>query len=112
MTWRIDLMRGQIRFLPAGLNVGSVLMTSFLLASVTLPSAVVAADARHRDGTLPTGFPYEITVPDNWNGILINDLDAVTNAKTDIAVDLLKKGYAYAGTGRHPERMTRHDPLT
>ena len=105
-------MRGQIRFLPAGLNVGSVLMTSFLLASVTLPSAVVAADAKHREGTLPTGFPYEITVPDNWNGILINDLDAVTNAKTDIAVDLLKKGYAYAGTGRHPERTTRHDPLT
>ena len=27
-------------------------------------------------------------------------------------MDLFEQGYAYTGTGRHPERMTRHDPLT
>ncbi|MGK6317695.1 alpha/beta hydrolase family protein [Neorhizobium sp. DT-125] len=64
------------------------------------------------EGTLPSGFPYQMSMPLNWNGIVISDLDSVTNRNTPLAVDLLAKGYAYIGTGRHPERMTRHDPLT
>ena len=76
-------MRAQHHFQLAGFSAGGVLIASFLLASVALPSAVLAADTERHEGTLPSGFPYEITVPDNWNGIVINDLDAVTNAKTE-----------------------------
>lgn len=75
-------------------------------------AAAFAADPRHESGTLPSGFPYQITLPHNWNGVVISDLDAVSNLDDPIAMDLLKEGYAYIGTGRHPERMTRHDPLT
>ena len=86
----------------AGLCAFGVLMTSVVLAE----------EGGHRQGTLPSAFPYEITVPKNWNRIVINDLDAVANGKSDIVGYLLEQGYAYAGTGRHPERMTKHDPLT
>jgi len=90
---------------------------AFTLAALTLGGALmgstaIAADAKHEEGILPSGFPYQISMPENWNGIVISDLDAVTNLKDPIPVDLLAKGYAYIGTGRHPERMTKHDPLT
>lgn len=51
-------------------------------------------------------------MPADWNGTVINDLDAVANADEALTRYLLEKGYAYTGTGRHPERMTKHDPLT
>lgn len=79
---------------------------------VLMASAGLAEEGGHREGTLPSAFPYEITVPKNWNRIVINDLDAVANRKSDFVFYLLEQGYAYAGTGRHPERMTKHDPLT
>lgn len=64
------------------------------------------------EGVLPTGFPYRIAAPGSWNGIVIVDLDAARSAKSKFALYLLDHGYAYIGTGRHPERMTKHDPLT
>jgi pimeloyl-ACP methyl ester carboxylesterase len=82
------------------------------LAALLMASTAIAAEAKHEEGTLPSGFPYQITVPDDWNGIVINDLDAVSNIEGEFAKYLLSNGYAYTGTGRHPERMTKHDPLT
>lgn len=82
------------------------------LTAMLLSSVAHAADVEKEEGTLPSGFPYQLSKPANWNGILINDLDAVSNIEGDLAKYLLENGYAYVGTGRHPERMTRHDPLT
>ena len=75
-------------------------------------SVAHGAEIKREEGTLPSRFPYMINVPANWNGIVINDLDAVANKDGKFAAYLLDHGYAYTGTGRHPERMTRHDPLT
>ncbi len=66
--------------------------------------------SKKEEGTLTSQFPYLINVPESWNGIVINDLDAVANKDGKLAAYLLDHGYAYTGTGRHPERMTRHDP--
>lgn len=87
-------------------------VAALTLGGALLASTAMAADIKGEEGTLPSGFPYQISKPENWNGIVISDLDAVTNLKDPIAVDLLAKGYAYIGTGRHPERITKHDPLT
>lgn len=96
-------LRASARIALSGVGLLAAMLTS-------LPSQ--AADVRRLEGTLPTGFPYQISVPEKWNGIVISDLDAVANDKDALTSDLLEKGYAYIGTGRHPERMTRHDPLT
>ena len=88
------------------------ILAALMVGTAVATSAFGADEIRKEEGTLPSGFPYQISMPSNFNGIAISDLDAVTNLKEPIAVDLLKKGYAYIGTGRHPERMTKHDPLT
>ncbi len=82
------------------------------LTSLLMISAALGAEIKREEGTLPSRFPYQISVPENWNGIVINDLDAVANKDGKLAAYLLDHGYAYTGTGRHPKRMTRHDPLT
>ncbi|EIM30032.1 alpha/beta hydrolase family protein [Microvirga lotononidis] len=89
------------------MTLAAIGLTSLLLASPTL-----GVEIKKEEGTLPSQFPYMINVPANWNGIVINDLDAVANKGGKLAAYLLDHGYAYTGTGRHPERMTRHDPLT
>ncbi|MCP3387721.1 hypothetical protein NLM27_02865 [Bradyrhizobium sp. CCGB12] len=83
-----------------------------LLMSLSVPATAVGAEIKRLEGTLSSGFPYMIAVPSDWNGIVINDLDAIANQNGKFAAYLLDHGYAYSGTGRHPERMTRHDPLT
>ena len=88
-------------------GLAAISLTSLLLASPSL-----GAEVRKEEGTLPSQYPYYIAVPANWNGIVINNLDAVADKDTPFASYLLEHGYAYTGTGRHPERMTRHDPLT
>ena len=78
------------------------------LSGLLTLSVAHAAEIKREEGTLPSRFPYMINVPANWNGIVINDLDAVANKDGKFAAYLLDHGYAYSGTGRHPERMTRH----
>lgn len=63
-------------------------------------------------GLLPSGFSFRISMPENWNGILISDLDAIAPNGDRLGEFLLSNGYAYAGTGRHPDRLSKHDPLT
>ncbi|MCU1401590.1 MAG: hypothetical protein JWN62_4699 [Acidimicrobiales bacterium] len=63
-------------------------------------------------GTLAEGTDYAISIPEHWNGTLVNDLDAVINisADTPVAKFLLDHGYAYSGTNRRVDRDTRFDP--
>lgn len=51
-------------------------------------------------------------MPQDWNGIVINDLDSVDNVEdgTMRATFFLDNGYAHTGTRRHPDRNTNWDP--
>lgn len=66
-------------------------------------------------GFLADGTRYLIRFPDDWNGILIRDLDIADRvnqeprrARYDF---LLEKGYALAGTARHALRAWQYDPV-
>lgn len=61
-----------------------------------------------RRGVFADGQEWQITVPANWNGIVVNDLDRVGN--TSRANFFLPHGFAYTGTRRHPDRNVRWDP--
>lgn len=69
-------------------------------------------DVTHRQGVLPDGQEWQISLPDNWNGIVINDLDAVGNVEsmTPTVQYFLDNGFAYTGTRRHPDRSYNWDP--
>lgn len=56
------------------------------------------------------GTEYLIRIPENWNGILISDLDYRRNADSPLKMRLLEDGYALSGTNRRPERLTDYDP--
>lgn len=62
-------------------------------------------------GTLPTGTQYLIRKPDVWNGVLINDLDYLSNAGQARYPVLLASGYALSGTTRRADRTTHYNPL-
>ena len=80
--------------------------------TATLMSGIAGADAHvsEQSGVLPDGTPYLISVPEDWNGVLINDLDYVSNADTSTSLALLELGYALSGTSRHPDRRYEYDP--
>lgn len=80
-------------------------------ANAVTANAVTAAQYRQIGGTLPDGSEYLIRVPENWNGVLINDLDFVTRADGPWYQYLLDHGYAASGTRRHPMRWKQYDPL-
>lgn len=86
--------------------------TVILLAVLTAASGHVASQAKFAEegGTLPDGTPYLMRVPGNWNGTLIRDLDYASGEHHPRWVQLLEKGYALAGTGRHRLRLFRYDP--
>lgn len=84
-------------------------LTVTLLAG--LAPAASAEGTREILGTLPDGTKYGIQVPQNWNGVVINDLDHLTKTGTDTHAFLLQKGYALSGTERHPDRETTYDPI-
>ena len=54
-------------------------------------SAALGAEIKREEGTLPSQFPYQISVPGNWNRIVINDLDAVANKDGKLAAYLLNQ---------------------
>lgn len=88
-----------------------------LLASAsTLVCLAAAAHAqgeiKHESGTFDDGQEWQISVPADWNGIVVNDLDSVGNVENAEARTqyLLENGYAYTGTRRHPDRNTNWDP--
>jgi len=89
---------------------GVILLSALSSAPVFAADAPSAID--RETGVLPTGYPYQISVPKNWSGVVISDLDADGRQDGPLATYLLARGYAYVGTGRHPERMNKNDPLT
>lgn len=81
--------------------------------SMVLWGSNVFAQYEDESGTLADGTAYRITVPDNWNKVLIRDLDFVTNMmgpNEDRVMGLLENGYAVAGTARHALRKWQYDP--
>ncbi|NNE39207.1 MAG: hypothetical protein HKN08_12945 [Gammaproteobacteria bacterium] len=80
---------------------------------IPLSSLNVLADYEEISGALPDGTAYQISVPDNWNKVLIRDLDFVSNMlgpNVDRVRGLLQNGYAVAGTARHALRKWQYDP--
>ncbi|MGJ8681362.1 hypothetical protein [Paraglaciecola sp.] len=53
---------------------------------------------------------YMIRVPDNWNGVLINDFDYIKAADSMRNMYLLENGYALSGTKRRKGRFKNYDP--
>lgn len=66
-------------------------------------------------GALPDGTPFRITLPVDWNGVLVRDLDYVSRRENEVSRplynDMLRRGYAVAGTMRHRLRMYQYDPV-
>lgn len=61
--------------------------------------------------TIPVrGTQYMIRVPENWNGILLSDLDYLQSANSKRNLYLLEHGYALSGIKRRPERLLKYDP--
>lgn len=88
---------------------------ALLVASVLIWTAPEAFAQSHlplveRRGVFPDGQEWQITVPANWNGTVINDLDRVRNPRPGRAELLLQRGFAYTGTLRHPDRYTNWNP--
>lgn len=53
---------------------------------------------------------YGMRKPDNWNGLLLIDLDYITGRNNARSLYWLNKGYALAGINRPPLRRTQYDP--
>ncbi|MGH3586795.1 MAG: hypothetical protein ACRDQ0_10775, partial [Pseudonocardia sp.] len=81
-----------------------------------------------RRGSLPDGTPFLMRVPETWNGVLIRDMDfasagdvpadevllastGATGGSADRYVDMLARGFAIAGTARHPLDFFQYDPV-
>jgi hypothetical protein len=88
-------------------------------------AAPIVADAeppgtQHLKGVFDDGQRWQISVPPNWNGIFVSDLDswgevydsagnlrATQGSRADF---FLNHAYAYSGTQRHPDRGINWDP--
>ena len=91
----------------------SVGMTLALLAGTALSQEV--EDVKQISGVLDDGQQWQISMPSDWNGIVINDLDAVawldgSWGSSGPSEYFLSNGYAYTGTKRHPDRNSNWDP--
>jgi len=92
---------------------GTLTFSKALIAAALAISASAALGQAHLpltefSGVFPDGQRWQITVPANWNGTVINDLDRI--GSTSRANVLLPRGYAYTGTARHPDRNVHWDP--
>tara|TARA_R100000365_G_C2746078_1_gene75205 strand:+ start:839 stop:2407 length:1569 start_codon:yes stop_codon:yes gene_type:complete len=88
-----------------------------LVVGASLALTAVSANellegVEHMTGTFDDGQEWQLSVPADWNGVLINDLDSVGNVEngSDRATFFLENGYAYTGTRRHPDRGYNWDP--
>jgi hypothetical protein len=81
-----------------------------LLVTLASPEVAAQAAAGEEGGKLPDGTAYLMKVPQQWNGTLIRDLDYASGANNPRWTILIDRGYAVAGTGRHPLRALRYDP--
>lgn len=97
-------------------SAACVLLAATALTSVHSALAQGNVDGIEQlSGVFDDGQEWMISVPENWNGIVINDLDAVawqdgSFGSVGPSTFLLENGYAYTGTKRHPDRNTNWDP--
>ncbi len=80
------------------------------LSNIPLQNASSGDYTEIKDSIPIRGTEFLIRVPNNWNGILLNDLDYRRSADSQRNLLLLKKGYALSGTARRPERLKNYDP--
>ena len=91
-----------------------------LLASVSALACLAVSAGTAQDagavtqvtGVFDDGQEWQISVPADWNGVVVNDLDSVGDVE-DAGMRssyFLGHGYAYTGTRRHPDRNTNWDP--
>ncbi|WP_020495766.1 alpha/beta hydrolase [Sciscionella marina] len=81
-----------------------------------------------RRGLLADGTPFLMRVPEIWNGVLVRDMDfaavaemsgdevllastGATGGSADRYADMLTRGFAVAGTARHPLDFFQYDPV-
>lgn len=77
--------------------------------SIAAPAAT-AGDVARMEGTLTDGVPWQIVMPENWNGTLLVDLDF--NTSQERYAPLYALGYAGAGINRLPfEQGGRNAPI-
>jgi len=91
----------------AGVLAALTMWVAALAAWSTAAQAQTFTDER---GTLPRGTTYQIRFPDNWNGVLINDLDFAQSPNAARYLHWLARGYAVSGTARRADRTVAYDP--
>jgi len=93
------------------MTFAAVLGGTLFLAYAWASGASAAAPAfKEKSGTLPSGHPYIMRVPDDWNGVVLNDLDRVPNVNGPRDTYFTSRGFALSGLGRHPLRRQQYDP--
>jgi len=98
------------------MNFAAFFGSAFLLACLPASDSAAAAPAfkeqafKEKAGTLPSGHPYIIRMPENWNGVVLNDLDRVPNVNGPRDTYFASRGFALTGLGRHPLRRQQYDP--
>lgn len=96
------------------LNSGTAILS--MLGVLAFGPAVQAQQASQNEGivehagTLPDGTDWLIKVPENWNGVLVRDLDFAAGNEPARFQDLLERGYALGGLARHALRRWQYDP--
>lgn len=87
------------------------LAITFATGAILMPTdAQAQANWTTEKGTLPRGTNYEMRKPNNWNGVLIDDLDFAGSPDAPRYLWLVNNGYAVAGTARRADRSTNYDP--
>lgn len=90
---------------------GSVATAAVLGVSLLCGLRAEAQDRFSNErGVLPRGTTYQIRVPENWNHVLINDLDFAADPDSPKYLYWLSKGYAVSGTARRSEQPLGYDP--
>lgn len=82
------------------------------LVSVAFAVPAFSNEVKQISGVFEDGQEWQISVPAEWNGVVVNDLDSVGNVENNSALAryFLENGYAYTGTRRHPDRNQKWDP--
>jgi len=91
------------------LSIVSVLLLAVTMLAVTPTSAHAQVSYQEVSGALPDGTLYLIRVPDNWNRVVISDLDYRSRANGPFYQALLEKGYGLSGTARRADRRDTWD---
>lgn len=88
------------------------LLAALLFGASAAPGRAAAAVSFTEVGPalLADGTSYGIRVPQNWNGVVINDLDYVGARNGARSLYWLGRGYAVSGIQRHPNRRYQLDP--